>query len=227
MRNAIYNVAWKGNSPYATTLFCDVRPAFTQCTGRPFGMFVHFSTLYPNLDALGSTSLFGRVADNDFAFYANSWSFVRWAIDRYATTEAGFLRGLTQSTTLTGTANITAQTGQPADAMEGNWSLALFLDENAATSSNRDLVIPTWNTRDIFAGMNTDFATTYPKAFPLVPRAVAMSDFIIDNSGIHGGSFAMYDLSGTTASGQTIGIVGLGGNGTVSPALRIAIARVQ
>ncbi len=225
-RAAIYNAPWKTNITYGASLFCDVRPSFPQCSGRPFVMFDHFATLYTFLDNTLPYSPFGRVSDGDFNFYASAWSLLRWAIDRHAGSEAGFLRAITQSVGPTGLANIMAQTGRPVDEMLGAWSLSLYLDENGATAVNADLNFPTWNLRSIYSGIQSDFPSNFPKSYPLVPQPVS-GDFALDNPGVHGGSFAMYELSGSAPLGQTIGIIGSGGSGTAAAALRIAIARIQ
>ncbi len=226
LRNNVYDVAWKGESRYATTLYCDVRPTFPQCAGAPYGMFNHFGTLYSVLTSPGASSLFGRVADNDFNFYALAWSFSRWADDRFGTTDASFLRAITQARTTTGMASISALTGTSADDMFGRWTLSLDLDGDAAFASNLDTQFPTWNTRDVYAGMSTDFPGYFPRSFPLVPLAVPAGSFAVDNAGIHGGAFAMYDVTTTTA-GQTLSLLGAGGTGPAPFSLRIAIARRQ
>ena len=46
LRNNIYHAPWKGEATYATTLFCDVRPTYSQCADNPYGAFEHFLTLY-------------------------------------------------------------------------------------------------------------------------------------------------------------------------------------
>ena len=230
LRNNVYGVAWKGDARYANTLYCDVRPTFPQCAGAPYGMFGHFNTLYSVLESPGASSLFGRVVDNDFNFYALAWSFSRWADDRYATSDAAFLRGITQATTTTGMASISALTGQSVDDMLGRWTLSLDLDGDNAFASNPDLQFPTWNTRDIYAGMASDFPYPsypyFPQSFPLTPLVLPAGSFAVDNAGIHGGAFAMYELT-TTASGQTLSLLGAGGAGPASFSLRIAIARKQ
>lgn len=219
-RDRIYSGTWKGNMIYASTLYCDVRPSSPNCTGRPFVMFDHYSRLYSALDVPGSSSLFGRVSDNDFSFYAVSWSFIRYNADRYATSEVNFLQGITHSVDLTGIANIARQSGADPDQMLGMWSLALYLDENAAMAGNADVSLPSWQTRDIFAGMSADFLSTFPKAYPLVPQIIGEGDFVIDNAGIHGGSFSAYDLLPLTQGTRTIGLSGAG-------LLRLVVARVQ
>jgi hypothetical protein len=228
-RDRIYpGATWKGNMTYASTVFCDVHPTTPECTGRPRPMFVHYAALYDFLDIPGATSLFGRVADGDFTFYAASWSFIRYNADRYAGSEPNYLRGITNSPDLTGLANIARQSGTDANQMLGMWSLTLVLDETTAMASNVDVRFPSWETRDIFAGLNRDFPQSqdFPKAHPVVPQIVSAGDFTIDNAGIHGGSFSPYDLLGTSANTRTIGLSGTAG-GPAPPSLRLAIARVQ
>jgi hypothetical protein len=229
-RDRVYpGATWKGNMTYASTLYCDVRPTFPECTGRPFVMFGHYAMLYDFLDVPGATSLFGRVADGDFTFYGVSWSFIRYNADRYATSETSYLQGITNAFDVTGIANIARQSGADANHILGLWSLSLYLDENGAMAANADIKFPSWHTRDIFAGMNSDFpqAENFPKTHPLVPQAVSAGDFTIDNAGIHGGSFSPYDLLGSSANTRTIRL-SAGTTGSPAPAsLRLAIARVQ
>ena len=219
-RDRIYSGTWKGNMGYATTLYCDVRPTSPNCTGRPFVMFDHFSRLYSALDVPGSSSLFGRVADDDFSFYAVSWSFIRYSADRYAASEVNFLQGITHALDVTGVANVARQSSADPNQILGMWSLALDLDENTAMAGNADVSFPSWHTRDIFAGMSTDFRSTFPKTYPLVPQIVGEGDFAIDNTGIHGGSFSAYDLLPLSQSTRTIGLSG-------GAMLRLVVARVQ
>jgi hypothetical protein len=229
-RDRVYaGAAWKANMIYNATLYCDVRPTFPECAGAPFVMFDHYSRLYDVLNMPGATSLFGRVADNDFSFYATSWSFIRYSADRYATSEVSFLRGITNAT-VTGIANIAQQSGADPTQILGNWSLALYLDENSAMAGNADVNFPSWNTRDIFGGMYSDFSPRglFTNPYPLVPQAVPVGDFTVDNvSGVHGGSFFPYDLTGLTAATRTIGL-SAGTSGGPAPALlRLVIARIQ
>jgi hypothetical protein len=210
--------SWKGNMTYLSTLYRDVRPS--TFPGAPYVMIDHFDRLYTFLNAPGNASLFGRVADGDFTFYGISWSFIRYNADRYATSEVNFLRAITNATDVTGLANIARQAGADPNQMLGMWSLALYLDENTAMAGNADVDFPSWNTRDIFGGMNTDFPQFFPNSYPLVPQSVTAGDFAIDNSGIHGGSFLAYDLTGLTSSTRTIGVSG-------GPLLRLVVARIQ
>jgi hypothetical protein len=223
--NTYPNAAWKGDMIYATTLFCDVRPSFQQCANAPFVMFDHFARVYSFLDVPGASSLFGRVADGDFVFYGASWSFIRYNVDRYATSEQTYLRGITGSA-LTGIANIAQHSGADPTQILGNWSLALYLD--GTMPGNADVNIASWNTRDIFSGMNADFMGQglFLKPHPLVPQILGQGDFAIDNAGIHGGSFSPFDLIGQTGTTRTIGLSAGAGNPDTG-LFRLVVARTQ
>jgi hypothetical protein len=225
LRNNVYNAPWKGNATYAATLFCDVRPNTPACTGAPYGMFNHFSTLWQLLTTPSSYSLFGRVSDSDFHFYAETWSFVRWALDRYGVSESAFLRGITQAQT-TGLTTLASLTGHTADEMYGLWSLSQVWDDNATFAGNSDVQFPTWNSPNIYAGMASDFPSSFT-ANPFSAWTLTKSAFTHDNSRVVGGGFDLYQISGTTTGGQTIGLVGFGGIGSASSTLRIAISRTQ
>jgi hypothetical protein len=221
-RNNIYGTTWKGNADYQSTIYCDVRP--TLCPGAPFVVFDHFSKLYDFLTAGGGLSLLGRINNSDFSFYGTSWSFIRWNADRYASSEANFFQAITQAFDVTGMVNMARQTGANPEQMLGMWSLSLYLDENAAAVGNPDLKFPSWSLRDIFSGMSRDFPSSFPRAYPFASQSIPSGDFTVDNAGIHGGSYAIYDLSGVVANTRA---VGLAPNSGPIPGLRLVIARIQ
>jgi hypothetical protein len=225
-RRFIYNVAWKGNTGHKASVYCDVRPSFADCTGAPIGIYNHFATLYDVMTNPSASSVFGRVADGDFKFYASAWSLVRYAIDRYATDEATFLRAINQATTTKGMASISAATGQNANDIFSRWTLALYTD--GLVTGSPDLDMPTWNTRDIFSGMNKDFSNQgiYLQTFPLTPTMTPAAAFSIDNPGLRGGSFAQYMVPGSTTAGRLIRLTDITGTGEVPSTMRLAITRV-
>ena len=225
VRNSIYLTTWKGNADYASTLACDVRPTVGACTGKPFVMYDHFPWLYDYLDQAGGHSLFGGVGSSDFTFYGTAWSFIRWNADRYAPSEVNFLRGITQAVNVFGLTNIAQQAGADPEQTLAMWSLSLHLDENSVVAANPDLKFTGWNMRDIFRGMSTDFPNSFAKTYPLSSQQIGGSgNFSIDNAGIHGGSFALYELLGVTGDTRAISLIP--GAGT-TPGLRLVVARVQ
>jgi hypothetical protein len=226
LRNYAAPAAWKSNITYAASIFCEVRPTLAQCAGRPYGIINHFDGLYTYLVSPGTYSPFGPTRADDFNFYSSGWSLVRWSVDRFAASEAIFFRSLTQ-TLQTGMTNLRARTGASTSDILGNWSLALYLDGNSGFGSNLNVNIPTWNLRDIFLGLNADFPTFYPRSFPLIPVAMNVGDTYADMAGVRGGSFAVFDFSGSAPSGRAISLVGFGGVGPAPAALRISIARLQ
>jgi len=240
-RQVVYNQPWKGDITYANSLFCDVRPqgqaGGPQCVGKPFAVFRHFQTLYDFMVTPESFSPFGRVQQSDFNFYASMWSFVRWAVDNYATTESAFLSAMTQSTTLAGMPNISARTGRTGDDMLGDWLLSLYLDNLSGftPAANMPVSIPTWNYRSIFAGMNSDFCNnnvpvnqrSFCRVYPLQPRPVAFGAAYASGSiSVRGGSGAFFELSGTQSGKQLLDVHAPAG-GAPSPNLKLAIARIQ
>ena len=111
--------------------------------------------------------------------------------------------------------------------MYGLWSLSQVWDDKPTFAANVDLQFPTWNTPDVYSGLAADFPTTYAPAYPFIAWTLTNSAFAHDNSRVHAGGFDLYQISGTTAGGQTIGLTGFNGIGTPSATLRIAISRTQ
>ncbi|MEO8335918.1 MAG: IPT/TIG domain-containing protein [bacterium] len=237
MRNVVDNVAWKGNTGYGSAstpinLYCDVRtpPSWPACGNgkRPASiMYNHFSSLYTYMSGNNPSlmSPFGpSPADNGSYFYAISWSLVRYAIDRYGASDAVFLTALTQATT-TGATNLSARTGVSIDQLLGGWGLALYADDFPGLASpSADIQFPTWNIRDIYAGLNSDF-TGYP--YPLVPTALTFgASAPLSSATLRGGGLKHFEFSGTQSAAQLLRLETDGG-GLPLADLRIAITRIQ
>lgn len=63
-----------------------------------------------------------------------------------------------------------ARTGRLFADILPEWSLANIMDDHPlGTPTLPRLRQPSWNFRDVFSGLHTDFATTYPNTWPLVP----------------------------------------------------------
>jgi hypothetical protein len=172
-------------------------------------------------------SPFGRTpSDTQSYWYAVSWSLERYAIDRYGASDAGFLTGLTQSTT-TGATNLAARAGVPIDQLLGGWALSLAADDYPGLATpGLDIQMPTWNFRNIYAGMNTDFPGTYTLTYPLQPTSFSFGSVApVSQAVVYGGGVLWYQFSGTHTQPQLVRLLGNGG-GTLSSTIRVAIARV-
>ncbi len=234
---SIYGTAWKANTGYQASVYCDVRPASPsapQCAGRPILMLRHFDALYQYLQSPEPYTVLGRVSAGDATFYGTSWSVVRWMMDQYATSESTFLSQLVQSTR-SGVANLEARVpGHVWEEMFGEWALALFADDYpGVTFANEHLQFPSWNLRDEFRGLCNDFgpcaggfSTIFPLAYPFAPRPVSFGAFSTTVSALNAGSFSSWLLSGTQATPQLLDLRGANG-GEPPGQLRVAIVRVQ
>jgi hypothetical protein len=223
----LFGYRQRGNTGYRASIHCEVRPTFAECAGRPAVMYDHFGGLAAYHRAAGGRSPLGRSEDGDNTFYGSGWSLVRWAIDQSGESESAFLRALTQESRLSGVDNLEARTGRSFGALLADWSLAGALDDLPGfTPARAQLTFPSWNVRDVYAGLNRDFAGSYPAPFPVTPRAVSYGAFTTDAAEVRGGAATLFELSGTPAGEQVIEL--RGGNGTpLPPSLRLAIVRVE
>jgi hypothetical protein len=220
---------WKGNATYAQTLFCERRFGIAsnpQCRGKPLVMYGNYSLLYDYLEQNERYTPMGPTDDDDFVFYGAAWNLVRWAADNYATSEQAFFTALTQAAA-TGTTNLAARTGRPWPEMLSDWSIAVANDDRPGfTPAREQHKIQTWNTRDIFAGMNSELPQSFPRAFPLQPRAITMGAFTQTVSALRSGSFSMFELTGS-AGGQVLELRSATGTAAAPPGLVMQIVRIQ
>jgi hypothetical protein len=234
----IYGTAWKANTGYQASVFCDVRPQSTsapQCAGTPLLMLRHFDNLYQYLQAPDVYTMLGRSGFADATFYGTAWSMVRWMMDQYATSESSFLTALVQSTR-SGVANLEARvSGHPWEEMFGEWALSLYTDDYpGVTFANTRLQVPSWNMRDEFAGLCADLGacgtgslgTVYPLAYPFAPRRVNFGAFSTSVGPMQAGTFSSWLLNGAQSAPQLLDLRGAFG-GEPPPQLRVAIVRVQ
>lgn len=236
VRAAMHRVSWKGNTGFGSAntngLYCDftLAPACDAVdpVHRPsFGMQRHFNEILPKWQQPWNWSIYGDgTGQTGSVFYNTVWSLVRYAIDRYGTSDAAFLTALTSSTA-TGLTNLAAVAGASADQLLAGWSLALYADDYPGLPSSPDLSFPTWNLRNIYAALNADpaFASRFTSSYPLVPTALPLGAFTVTQSGVRGGAAAYYVLSGTMSATQMLDLRAVGG-GAPSSLLRIAVARL-
>jgi hypothetical protein len=213
----VYGTSWMGNATYAQTLYCDVRP--TTCPGRPYAMFNTFALLYDfansRADPPGTEAHtpLGPTSSTDGSFYGSAWSLIRWSIDQYAASEAGFLRAMVTDGAHTGTANLEARTGRSWQQLLDDWSLAAVLDGQQVP--RQALTYPSWDLQSIFAGMGADFPADFSngRGYPFGERGPTIGSFDIPVT-LHGGSVSIVRVD--PATGTTL-IAVTGQDGSAAP----------
>ena len=239
VRASLHRVPWKGNTGYGSAatngIFCDFNPADATCNAadalrRPsYGMRRQFNEIRPKLLDPWDWSPYGdATGQTGSVFYQTVWSLVRYAIDRYASSDAAFLGALTNSVS-SGTTNLAGVAGVPMDRLIGGWGLALYADDYPGLgTANADVIVPTWNLRDIYAGLNADPAwrSRWNSAFPITPVAMPFGAFESTRTGLRGGAHAYFELSGAPTAPQLLQLRSVTG-GVASTNLRLSILRLQ
>jgi hypothetical protein len=239
VRESLHHTAWKGNNGFGTAatngLYCDFLPSESACLAadplrRPsYGMRRHFNEIREKLVQPWNYSPYGEgTGQSGSVFYQTAWSLVRYTIDRYAASDAAFFSALVNSSS-TGVTNLAAVAGVPLDQLIGGWGMALFADDYPGLpATNPDLQFPTWNLRNIYAGLNASptWNNRFPTSYPIQPVQVDFGAFTSHVTGLRGGAHAYFELSGSALPVQLLALRGPGG-GAPSSLLRIAIARLQ
>lgn len=217
----VFGYTHKGETKYRSSIYCEVRPGWPECGTRPIVMLKHMSAIASYLESTNELSPLGRANANDATFYGSDWLLVRWALDHHAQSEAGFLQALTQEPHLSGVQNLEARTGKEFAELLGPWSLSLYWDTPTAPGLSH----PSWDLYDIFRGLNSDFPTSYPDAYPLRVWGPA-SYFTTDAIPLRGGSAAHFLIGTDQRSKQLLSLEGTAG-GPPPNGLGIAVLRTQ
>lgn len=239
VRQHIHQVPWKGNSGWGTAasngVFCDFHLTNAACTAgdpahRPnWGMLRHFWEFRNRLLEPWNWSPFGDgTGQTGSVFYQVGWSLIRYTIDRFGTSDAGFLTALNQATT-SGVTNLAARAGVSIEELLGGWGLALYADDfPGLVNPDPAIQFPTWNLRDIYAGANASptWVGEFPSPFLLVPTQLSSPSFTTTRTGVRGGAHDYFELAGVPGGTQLLNLRAIGG-GPPSANLRIAIARLQ
>ena len=232
----VYNYQAKSNVTYAQSVGCEVRPngstnpVYGNCgLGKPLSMFDHFILLHDYEANNEGLSPLGSTATGDFTFYGSGWSFLRWVVDNYGTSESAFLNALTREFSNAGVQNVEARTGRTFADLINDWSVALVMDDypNFTPSVPRHK-IESWNVRDILAGMSADFSNQgfFTDPTPLRTRSASFGKFAVNVSSVRGGSMAVFEVTGTQNGSRMFEFNGT--SGTSFPAeMRVNIIRVE
>jgi hypothetical protein len=131
----------------------------------------------------GSSPLLIPADTGTLAEVGASWLFTRYIVDQFGGT---LPRRLVQ-TAQTGTANVSAQTGQPFAQTVSRWGLANWVSDLPGFAAPLELQYSSWHFRATFGSLHSQDAAHFPLAYPVVPP--------VSNAGA-------VDLSGTLWSGS-------------------------
>ena len=165
-----------------------------------------------------------QTGDTVLAEFGAGWLFVRYLVDQYGSS----LTNRLEATTLTGTANVAAQTGVPFATTATNWALANWVSDLPGFTAPADLKYTSWAFRATFASLHQQDPTDFPSNFPLVPLAVAGSQLNVAGY-LRGGSPTYFlALQAPGAGAYTLQFSGAGGGvpaSTVVP--RLVVLRIR
>ncbi|MBI4420779.1 MAG: hypothetical protein HY560_08135 [Gemmatimonadetes bacterium] len=112
------------------------------------------------------------IADSDQGDFGAGWLFLRYLVDQHG---AGLTRKLVQ-TSLTGTVNVTTQTGQSWPTLIGRWGLANWVSDLPAFTAPPELTYSSWSFRATFETMHGQDPQRFPLSFPLTPPVSVGAD---------------------------------------------------
>lgn len=224
----VYGYVQGGNTSHAQSIYCEVRPSWAECAGKPKVMINHFVGLYEWHRAGGSRTPLGRTVYGDHSYYGSGWSLVRWAADHSGTGEAAFFQGLVDGGpaggALVGAANLEAGTGLAFAEMVESWGVAMAVDDFPGMVAENPLhTFPSWNLRDVFGGLNTDFPNSWTEAYPALIRPLPLDGSTVSFHQLAGGSAAYW---GVVGGGSVVEIRGSDSVG-LAPHVRVTIIRTR
>lgn len=142
---------------------------------------------YQYLSATGESPLLIQYDQGTLAEIGASWLFVRYLVDQFGDSLPRKLDG----TTLAGSANVAAQTGQSFATSLTRWALANWVSDLPGFAAPPELAYTAWRFRTrTFASLNAQDPTRFPTPYPLVPTssagtAVNLSGTLRSGSGVY------------------------------------------
>jgi len=220
----IFGYRQHGATQYIDGMWCEVRG----CTkDDPWVMVDHFAFLSRYMEQVEILSpIWG--SDPNSTYYGSGWALVRWVVDRYASSEAAFLRELTQQHTATDIDNLLDRAGTTFPEILADWTLALAAGRyRGFTPHDAAQTFPSWDLRDVYAGLKADFNAVggwFDSPYPLSVREAGYGNFRIDVPQIRAGSAAFIEISGDQTSPQ---VLRLGGSDGVPATILMSIMRID
>jgi len=150
-----------------------------EIAGRSFGDNAHFSQYafgdaydsYHYLLATGDTPLLIPADQGTLPMVGASWLFTRYIVDQFGDS----LPGKLVQTSLIGTGNVAAHTGQPFDQTVSRWALANWVSDLPGFTAPSELQYSSWHFRTTFASLHGQDTTDFAIPYPLVPTLSAGS----------------------------------------------------
>ena len=157
-----------------------------------------------------------QTGDTVLAEFGAGWLYMRYLVDQFG----GALTNKLEQTSLTGTANVAAQTGLPFATTVSRWALALWVSDLPGFTPPAELAYSSWSFRQTFATLHQQDAADFPSAFPLAPAAAPGSG--IDLGGFLRGGSGIYVRALQGPGGAGFSLLFSGGGGTGLPAATVA-----
>lgn len=124
---------------------------------------------YQYLLATGNTPLLIPADTGTLAMVGGSWLFTRYIVDQFGDS----LPGKLVQTALRGPNNVASQTGQPFDQTVSRWAFANWVSGLSEFTAPSELKYTSWNFRNTFGNLHSNYPTDFPLAYPLVPTISA------------------------------------------------------
>ena len=164
-----------------------------------------------------------QTGDTVLAEFGAGWLYVRYLVDRFGTS----LTNRLEATTLTGTANVAAQTGLPFATTVSRWALALWVSDLPGFTPPPELTYSSWSFRSIFALLNAEDPADFPDPYPLVPVAdsgtgISVAGYLRAGSGTY-----VRALQGPGGAGFTVLFSGSGGVPASIAVPRLSVIRIR
>jgi hypothetical protein len=138
---------------------------------------------YRYLQEPGADFVLWTVGTGTLSERGGTWLFMRWVVNQFG--DATIRRMV--ETTLTGSSNVEAVTGEPISRLLSEWFLANYVSDLPGFTAPSRLRYTTWTFRTTFDALHQADPTRFPDPFPLMPTQFS------------GGAF---NVTGTLRSGS-------------------------
>src|SRR5207342_2242793 len=106
-------------------------------------------------------------------------------------------------------ANLEARAGRSFADLLGYWSLSWVTDDRAGVPpTTPELQVPSWDTPDIFRGLNSDFPARFTRATPVQTTPLTFGSFAPPSRPLLGGTATLFELFGTQSTAQILELLG-------------------